>query len=437
MVTTQPASTVSAGAAFGLAVSAEDGLGNVDTSFSGSVTVSSVDGNALGGTLTVAAVNGVATFSGLTETKAGSDAMFATATGLPFVQSASFTVTPGLATKLVILGPGNVGLSPFGLSILADDSFGNVDTTFTGNVTVALAANPGGATLGGSLTVAAVNGDASFGNLTVNKLANGYTLMATSTGLASAVSASFDVVDQVIVTTPPPSTITAGAPFGLTVTVLDTSYDGNVSLSLSNYTGGNGIFTLNGTVTQPAVSGVATFSGLTLDQAGPFGLVVSGPGLAGTSTGLITVTAGAASQLAVTAQPSVGTAGAPFEVDVSGEDTFGNVDTTFTGSTTLALANNPAGGTLDGTTTVAAFNGVAAFPGLTINNPGSGYTLQATSSGLTQATTNGINVTPPGVANQLVVATQPPASVTAGSGFGLVLKAEDNLELLTAPSTAA
>ena len=41
----------------------------------------------------------------------------------------------------------------FGLVVTAEDAFGNVDPTFTGIVTLALASNPGGATLGGTLTV--------------------------------------------------------------------------------------------------------------------------------------------------------------------------------------------------------------------------------------------------------------------------------------------
>ena len=72
------------------------------------------------------------------------------------------------------------------------------------------------------------------------------------------------------------------------------------------------------------------------------------------------------------------------------------MDPTFNGSVTVALANNPASGTLGGTLTVTAVNGVATFSGLTINNPGNGYTLQATANGLTPATTTAIDVTAPG-----------------------------------------
>ena len=45
---------------------------------------------------------------------------------------------------------------------------------------------------------------------------------------------------------------------------------------------------------------------------------------------------------------------------------------------TLSLGNNPGGGTLSGTLTVAAVNGVATFNNLSINAAGSGYTLVAT-----------------------------------------------------------
>ena len=50
-----------------------------------------------------------------------------------------------------------------------------------------------------------------------------------------------------------------------------------------------------------------------------------------------------------------------------------------------------------------------------------GYTLQATSTGLTAGTSSAFNVT-----NQLVVTTQPPGS-SRPVGFGLVVKVEDGL----------
>ncbi len=56
---------------------------------------------------------------------------------------------------------------------------------------------------------------------------------------------------------------------------------------------------------------------------------------------------------------------------------------------TVALGSNPVGGTLSGTRTVAAQQGVASFTGLTIDRPGAPYTLAATSPGLTSATSDG------------------------------------------------
>jgi hypothetical protein len=60
-------------------------------------------------------------------------------------------------------------------------------------VTLAIASNPGGATLFGVKTVNSVAGVATFGQLTVDKSGSGYTLLATSPDIASRVSAPFDV----------------------------------------------------------------------------------------------------------------------------------------------------------------------------------------------------------------------------------------------------
>ena len=94
------------------------------------------------------------------------------------------------------------------------------------------------------------------------------------------------------------------------------------------------------------------------------------------------MTAAAATQLVVTTQPpgSV-TAGSGFGLVVTAEDGFGNVDSSFTGSVTLALANNPDGATLGGTVTVNAGAGVATFTGLTLDKAGVGATLQASGGG--------------------------------------------------------
>jgi virginiamycin B lyase len=87
----------------------------------------------------------------------------------------------------------------------------------------------------------------------------------------------------------------------------------------------------------------------------------------------------------------------PFGLTVTDEYANGVVDTAFNGSVTIRLSNNPSSGTLSGTLTVNAVNGVANFSGLKLNSAGNGYTIAASSSVTTapptSTTTNGFNVT--------------------------------------------
>jgi len=53
---------------------------------------------------------------------------------------------------------------------------------------------------------------------------------------------------------------------------------------------------------------------------------------------------------------------------------------------TVSILANPGNGTLSGTTTMATLGGVADFANLTINQPGTGYTLEATATGQAPAT---------------------------------------------------
>ena len=153
-----------------------------------------------------------------------------------------------------------------------------MDSNFIGNVTIALANNPGGGSLAGTTNVTMSNGLASFSGLTLDAAGAGYTLQATSSGLAPASweSLNFSVTaaaaSQVVVTSPPPNTVAAGQVFGLTATVEDqfgnpvTGFAGNLAVAPTNTaTEGN----LGGTPTAPVNQGVATFSGLSLIKPGP------------------------------------------------------------------------------------------------------------------------------------------------------------------------
>src|SRR5207247_9172800 len=96
------------------------------------------------------------------------------------------------------------------------------------------------------------------------------------------------------------------------------------------------------------------------------------------------VAAGPATQLVFTVQPGAVTAGAAITpaVQVTAEDALGNTDLSFAGNVSLALGANPGGGTLSGTTTEGAVNGVATFAGVTIDKVGTGSRLTARGGGV-------------------------------------------------------
>jgi hypothetical protein len=176
-----------------------------------------------------------------------------------------------------------------------------------------------------------------------------------------------------------------------------------VTVAISSNPGGA---TLGGTLSVQASGGVAAFSGLTITKAASgYTLVVTSSGIGEGISSAITGTPAAPTQLAITQQPPATVkVSSPFGLQASIEDQYGNVVTTATNTVSVALANNPTGATLSGTLSVTASQGVAAFSGLTINKVGSGYTLQVSSSGLTSATSNAINVTRTGKAPSTLVA---------------------------------
>ncbi len=183
LITGQPPATVTAGTGFSLTVTAEDTDGNVATGYAGSATLSLAGdpaGGTLSGTTTVSATGRVAFFSGETLNRAGTGYTVQFSSGsITSATSSAISVTPGVATQLLIASqpPASVAVgSPFGLTVAVGDAEGNVVSGYSGNVTLALAGNPGGSTLGGVLTVAAANSVAVFSGLTLNKIGAGYAL---------------------------------------------------------------------------------------------------------------------------------------------------------------------------------------------------------------------------------------------------------------------
>ncbi|MBW3661125.1 MAG: hypothetical protein KY397_05775, partial [Gemmatimonadetes bacterium] len=93
-------------------------------------------------------------------------------------------------------------------------------------------------------------------------------------------------------------------------------------------------------------------------------------------------------------QPTDAEAGAAITpaVTVRAVVTAGVLDPTFEGDVTVAIGTG--GGTLSGTKTVTAVDGVATFSDLSIDAAGEGYTLEASADGLTSATSAAFAITP-------------------------------------------
>src|SRR5438132_9999697 len=137
-----------------------------------------IPGAARSGTTPVAAVSGVATFF-VSLNKAGTGhTLTASAGGFTPVTSTPFDIIPGTATQLAFTQQPSTTVAGAAISpavqVTALDPAGNPVPGFTGSITVALGNNPGGSALGGTTTVAAVNGVASFATLTLDKTGTGY-----------------------------------------------------------------------------------------------------------------------------------------------------------------------------------------------------------------------------------------------------------------------
>ncbi len=331
---------------------------------------------------------------------------------------------------------GNAGAAIPAVQVTAQDLLGNIVTTFTGNVTIAIGANPGSATLSGTTTVAAVGGVATFSNLILSAAGTGYTLTAASTGLTGATSATFDIVNnaatQLAFVTQPTAT-TAGSAFTPAVQVaVRNSIGGTVTTATNSVTiviaSNPGGGTLGGTVSVAAVNGIATFSNLSIDRTGAgYTLAANASGLTSATSAAFDVTSGAPQTLSFTVPPSTAVAGSVMApaIVVRALDPLGNTATGFTGNVTLALGANPGGATLSGTTSVNAVAGVATFANVSLDKVAAGYTLAAAASGLTGATSAAFAVAP-AAANALVFTVQP-LTTTAGATLApaLVVTAMD------------
>src|SRR6266536_201249 len=219
----------------------------------------------------------------------------------------------------------------------------------------------------------------------------------------SAADVHFDVVATHLAFTSPPATTTAGATLPpVQVALVDaqnntvTTFTGTITLTLLNAGGA----VLGGSTDMSAVSGVATFSDLSITQAGSgYRLEATSDTLSGVTSGSFAINPGPADHLVFLVEPSNTKPNEAITpaVRVAVHDVYSNVVTSFTDVMFMNIGNDGSllkNATLDPAGTHrAASAGIATFEDLRIDQLGSGYTLAVSAAGTRGATSGRFDVT--------------------------------------------
>jgi hypothetical protein len=356
-----------------------------------------------------------------------------------------------------VASPQTVGVA-FPITITAQDAFNNTVTGFTGAVALS--------TTAGSITPAS-SGNFTAGTRTLNVVvaaagagrtitaddgaghtgtSNGFTVDAAPAPPASPPAPPTGSLGGAAGGPGPPAVLakTAGdaqsAQVGtafaasLQVRVQDglglNVRDGTLVTFSAPASGPSAIFvgTATGAITVTTQGGLATASAFIANQIAGRYAVTATSGAAAVTFNL-TNTPGPASKLSFTVQPGDATAGSviPGPPTVTVQDQFGNPVTDSSAAVTVAIGANPAEGRLTGTTTARATGGVARFPDLSLDRPGSGYTLVAGSPGLAVAFSAGFGVTGAGPGPRLArfAIASIPSPQAAGVPFAITIAALD------------
>ncbi|MBI2796515.1 MAG: Ig-like domain-containing protein [Gemmatimonadetes bacterium] len=415
------------GTAVTITVQAKDALGNNRSTAGDNVAITR------SGVGTIAAATGTTNSSGvytttISSTATGSSTIGATLNSAPITTGdRTVTFAPGAAAAVVVT------TDPAGASsgsnfttqpvVRIVDGNGNTVTSSTATV-VASIASGSGAVLGGTTSVAAVGGVATFSNLKLTGASGSFTIGFASAPLTAATSGTIvlgpGLPASIAVTTAPSGAVNGvnftGQPV---VRIVDasgntvTSSTAAVTASISSGTGA----TLSGNLSVNAVAGVATFTNLRLTGlVGTFGLDFTTSGATSATSGTFALAPGAAVAAAITTQPSGASSGS----DLTGQpvvrivDASGNTVTGSSVSVVAAIASG-SGAVLSGTTSVAASAGVATFTNLRLTGTVGNFTLGFTPTALTGAT-SGTVVLAPGTASALFISTAP-AGAASGAAF--------------------
>ena len=271
-----------------LTVAVQDNFGNVVTQAQTAVTIAVVnDATTLNGSTSVMPTNGLAAFSDVSLAQVGSYALVAS-TGSLSTTSVSFAVTAGAPSSLVfVASPSAFGAGQaVELHLRAFDAAGNPTDSFSAPVTLSSSV-----ALHGTTTVVAAGGEAVFSNLSIRK-AGAVDVTASSAGFAAAhlsvsVQAGAPALLDVVAA---PSAGSVNNALANVVVHVEDSY-GNLVTSATPVITAHVAQAGSGFAAQPinAVDGIATFSSLTIGQAGQWSFTFSAPLLVGAAIAPVNV----------------------------------------------------------------------------------------------------------------------------------------------------
>ena len=415
-------SSAFAGTAFSLSYSYQDAFGNIASAQSTLPTLSSNDPLASSPSSNATLSSGSGVFTTTLKTS-GSVTLTASSAGVTSATT-TLSVSPGTAAKLAFNTQPSGGSAATAWAIqpvvLVQDANGNTVNS-TASITLAIGTNPSAGTLLGTVTLAAVSGQASFAGLSINKSATGYTLSATSTGLASATSSIFNITAGSatrLVLSGVPSSITAGSSFNVTVTAQDSN--GNTDTSFINQTG----FTLSDGASPPAAAalsaGVGSFS-ITFTGAGSRTFTAATGNFSATSSS-ITVNPGAfsISKSTLGLSASSVTSGSSVTVTLTAKDDYDNLNPG--GITSVAFTAGSTGGS--GTFGAITNAGSGVYTALFTGNLAGVVALGATLNGKSISSAQNITVTPGALSSFALSGV--PSTATAGSPFAFSVTAKDS-----------
>jgi trimeric autotransporter adhesin len=400
-------------------VSVEDAYGNVVTTNSSAVTLAIASQPGSGAALSctanpVTASAGVASFAGCEIIgEAGSYTLSATDGTLTSATTSTFSITVGAAAEVAFTTQPGGGANGAAWSaqpkVSVEDAGGNVVTSNSSAVTLAIASQPGSDAALSCKTnpVTASAGVAAFAGCKITGTAGSYTLEATDGSLTSATTSTFSITvgaaARVVLTTQPGGGAN-GAAWSAQPTVSVEDSGGNVvtgnasavTLAIASQPGSGAALSCTANPVT-ASAGVASFTGCEIiGKAGSYTLKATDGTLTSATTSKFSVTVGAAAKVVFTTQPGGGASGAVWSTQpkVSVEDSGGNVVTSNSSAVTLAIASQPGSGAKLSckTNPVTASAGVAAFASCKITGTAGSYMLEATDGTLTSATSSTFSI---------------------------------------------